>query len=204
MGASPGAVLAFLIAGPATNAATLTTIWRVLGRRTAGLYLLTIAASAIACGLVLDGLLPERAVGGLASAGHDHGQTEGGAGRVVAAITLLGVLAWSYASKRSARKKPPGTVVADAEAGLRRMDLGISGMTCSHCAESVRRALTECPGVQTAEVDLSDGRATVRGQGFGRETLLSAVAELGYVPQVVGNGPPEPEAADPDGSGTKK
>ncbi|GAG17782.1 unnamed protein product, partial [marine sediment metagenome] len=38
MGASPGAALAFLIAGPATNAATFTTIWKVLGQRTAILY----------------------------------------------------------------------------------------------------------------------------------------------------------------------
>ena len=63
-GASPGAALAFLIAGPATNAATFTTIWKVLGRRTAGLYLVTIAVSAVACGLLLDGLF--KAVGATA------------------------------------------------------------------------------------------------------------------------------------------
>ena len=54
MGASPGAALAFLISGPATNAATITTTWKLLGRRTALLYLLTIAISAIGCGLLLD------------------------------------------------------------------------------------------------------------------------------------------------------
>ena len=51
MGASPGAAFAFLIAGPATNAATFTTIWKVLGRRSALLYLGTVAASAVVGGL---------------------------------------------------------------------------------------------------------------------------------------------------------
>ena len=51
LGASPGAALAFLIAGPATNAATITTVWKLLGGRTAILYLLTIAISAVGGGL---------------------------------------------------------------------------------------------------------------------------------------------------------
>ena len=33
MGASPGAALAFLISGPATNLATFTTVWKLLGAR---------------------------------------------------------------------------------------------------------------------------------------------------------------------------
>jgi len=57
MGAAPGAALAVLIAGPATNAVTVVTTWKVLGRRTALLYLFTIAASAFACGLLLDQLI---------------------------------------------------------------------------------------------------------------------------------------------------
>ncbi len=43
LGAFARRALAFLIAGPATNAATITTIWKLLGGRTVVLYLLTIA-----------------------------------------------------------------------------------------------------------------------------------------------------------------
>ena len=56
-GVSPGAAFAFLVTGPATNAATIGMVWRVMGRRTALLYLATIALSAIAGGLLLDGVL---------------------------------------------------------------------------------------------------------------------------------------------------
>ncbi len=57
MGLSPGAALVFLVTGPATNMATLTTMWRILGRGATVVYLLSIAACALAAGLVLNALL---------------------------------------------------------------------------------------------------------------------------------------------------
>jgi hypothetical protein len=53
-GLSPGAALVFLMTGPATNAAGLATIWNTLGRRTAILYLLSVAGCSLAFGLLLD------------------------------------------------------------------------------------------------------------------------------------------------------
>jgi len=56
-GLSPGAALVFLMTGPATNAAGLATIWNTLGRRTALLYLLSVAGCALASGLLLDAII---------------------------------------------------------------------------------------------------------------------------------------------------
>lgn len=53
-GISPGAALVFLMTGPATNAAAITTIWKMLGRRSALIYLAVVAGSALACGVLLD------------------------------------------------------------------------------------------------------------------------------------------------------
>lgn len=53
-GVSPGAVMVFLMTGPATNAAALATIWANLGRRTAVTYIATVSGCAIAAGLLLD------------------------------------------------------------------------------------------------------------------------------------------------------
>lgn len=53
-GISPGAALVFLMTGPATNAAAITTIWKVLGRKTAGVYLAIVASSALIAGFALD------------------------------------------------------------------------------------------------------------------------------------------------------
>jgi hypothetical protein len=53
-GVSPGAALVFLIAGPATNIASLTVLTGVLGKRATTIYLTTIAVSAVCFGLIVD------------------------------------------------------------------------------------------------------------------------------------------------------
>ena len=53
-GLSPGAALVFLMTGPATNAASFITIWKVLGKVTAITYLATVAGCALLCGILLD------------------------------------------------------------------------------------------------------------------------------------------------------
>jgi len=53
-GMSPGTAFVFLLAGPATNAATITVVTRFLGKRAATLYLATIAIFALAFGLLLN------------------------------------------------------------------------------------------------------------------------------------------------------
>lgn len=55
-GLSPGAALVFLISGPATNAATLTTLARTMGRRALGIYLATLAGCSLAAGFLLNRL----------------------------------------------------------------------------------------------------------------------------------------------------
>jgi uncharacterized membrane protein YraQ (UPF0718 family) len=55
-GISPGAALIFLITGPATNAATLTTLWNILGRKQLMIFLLTLALCALAAGFIMNAL----------------------------------------------------------------------------------------------------------------------------------------------------
>lgn len=62
MGLSPGAALVFLITGPATNAATLTTVIQTMGRRVVLIYLLTLAAVSLAAGWLLNRVLPSAVV----------------------------------------------------------------------------------------------------------------------------------------------
>lgn len=59
-GLSPGAALVFLMTGPATNAAGLSTLWGVLGPRSALLFLFSTAFSAMASGLIVDAFLPRQ------------------------------------------------------------------------------------------------------------------------------------------------
>jgi len=53
-GISPGAGLVFLIAGPATNMAAIVTIFKILGTRTSVIYLVTLSATALISGYILN------------------------------------------------------------------------------------------------------------------------------------------------------
>ncbi len=53
-GMSPGAAMVFLLAGPATNAVTITVVARELGKGAATLYVLSIAAMSLVTGAILN------------------------------------------------------------------------------------------------------------------------------------------------------
>lgn len=64
-------------------------------------------------------------------------------------------------------------------------ELNITGMSCGHCVKAVEKALKAVPGVEGAQVDLAQGRATVQGAAD-PQTLIAAVQEEGYGAQVAG------------------
>ena len=61
-GLSPGAALVFLIAGPASNAATISTIWTILGKKVTFIYLSTMIITAVGAGLLIDQLFDTIAI----------------------------------------------------------------------------------------------------------------------------------------------
>ncbi len=71
-GLSPGAALVLLLAGPATNAATMSWVVKDLGVRALGVYLAVIAAFAVGTGLAFDALLGGMVRLAEQGAAHDH------------------------------------------------------------------------------------------------------------------------------------
>jgi len=98
-GLSPGAALVFLMTGPATNAASFITIWKILGSRTAIIYLISVAGCALAAGLLLDYIGADIAAGAVS---HVHRMLPAAVNQVCA-LVLLGVLAFAILkNKKSA------------------------------------------------------------------------------------------------------
>lgn len=169
-GVSPGAVLVFLMTGPATNAATISTVWKIMGKRTALIYLATVVASALGAGLLLDYIF---AAGDLSVSSAmprmipGWVKTGGGIGMLV----ILGTAV--YRSLRPEAKMPEkeDTVV---------MKIRIEGMSCHHCADTVRRALMDVEGVTGAEVDFKKGIAYLTGDDPDISRIKEAIDEVGY------------------------
>ncbi len=68
-GMSPGTAFVFLLAGPATNAATVTMVARFLGKRSAALYLGVISLCALGAGILLDFLYLKLGISATATLG---------------------------------------------------------------------------------------------------------------------------------------
>ncbi len=58
----------------------------------------------------------------------------------------------------------------------------VSGMTCSHCVESVIEEVGAVPGVTDLEVDLATGalRVTTNADSVDDAAISAAVSEAGY------------------------
>jgi hypothetical protein len=177
LGASPGAALVFLTAGPATNAAAIAVLWRVLGRSSAIVYLAAVAVSALAAGFALDLVYDWFTATGYNLDEHMHHETIPWWGHALA-VVLIAVLAWSVLSRRF---QGPGPEEAGAgQADTDTVVLEVSGMSCSHCADAVTRALNETAQSGEAHVDLDAGRAVVSGRRLQADRLVKAVESLGY------------------------
>lgn len=187
-GLSPGAALVFLITGPATNGATLTTLWRVLGRRSTIIFLVTVAIGALATGTVVDamigaGVVPSGAMvpAAATSLGHEHHGGDGTPaawfGTVCAVVLILLLINALWPQPQPMTKMEPIMSSAERDEVL---ELAVSGMRCNGCVDSVTRALKAVAGVTNATVDLAGGRASVCGVGIDREAVEAAVRSLGF------------------------
>jgi uncharacterized protein len=191
-----GAAVVFLIAGPATNVATLTVFTKVLGRRTVAVYLGTIVVMSLTFGVLFQIAFPHAQLpmaAQVAMAGH-----AGHAGHVaqaaIAHVTwwqwacsaLLGLLiarALVFKARLRWPRRALRAVRADTvkEAGtMDKVHLSVEGMTCGHCRGNVERALRAVKGVTNVHVSLEEHEATVEGSGLRVDELIAAVMACGY------------------------
>ena len=56
----------------------------------------------------------------------------------------------------------------------------VTGMSCGHCALSVREEVAELTGVEQVEVELESGRLSVTGAGFSDDEVRQSVRSAGY------------------------
>ncbi len=182
-GLSPGAALVFLISGPATNVASVTTLLKILGRRVVAVYLATVVVGSLATGLVVDFFFGRWVLTGMPAAATDSAHRHaagtiamGWGFKETCAVVLLAVLVGAMWPRRSQASGENSATENTEE----RVELLIGGMRCNGCVTSIGRALREVEGVREANVDLSAAKAVVTGIGLDSEVLCAEVKTLGF------------------------
>ncbi len=98
-GLSPGAALVLLLAGPATNMATILVIGKEMGKKTLAIYLSSIAFMSIFFGLLLNQVYSYLGVNVLASVGKAS-EVIPGIIKIVGSVILAGLMAYSMSRRK--------------------------------------------------------------------------------------------------------
>jgi uncharacterized membrane protein YraQ (UPF0718 family)/copper chaperone CopZ len=189
-GLSPGAALVLLMAGPATNIATMAVIGNTMGKRTLWVYLTAIIGGALFFGTLINELLPREWITG-AIPMHLHGELHehpaGWLSWISSALLLILILnGWlqKYVSVRNLRR-------SDQEK-QQRMHAGsfrlapdilvykVEGMTCKHCKANVEKSLGQLEVVREVVADPDHNRVTIQGSDLSDTQVQEIVEKLGY------------------------
>jgi uncharacterized protein len=166
-GLPAGSALVFLMAGPATNVATIGAVYRALGGRTLAIYLGTVIVVSMFLGLVFNGIIPAATV-----VQHVHQHASPWIS-LPATLALLTAVAFLGLRRVRARLVPAATIPAD-------LTLEVNGMTCPHCVANVKRTLEGFTEVVEAAPDLDAGLVRVRGAHLDASSLIQAIEKAGF------------------------
>ena len=186
-GLSPGTALVMLMAGPASNMASILVVRKIMGRRTLGIYLASIIAGSIICGLAMDYLMPREwfaitSMGAMTAGCCDaHGPSFI---EIASGVVLLLLLANAYLFRRLHHHHDTCGTTADTNAPT--YTIKVEGMNCNHCRANVENAIKSVAGVTKVEVSLERGEALVWCE-CSAEEILKTVDASGYECEVRGS-----------------
>jgi len=183
-GLSPGAALVLLMAGPATNAATITMIGKVLGKKSLIGYLGAIISGALLSGLFIDYFLPAdwfRVSQHFIHTAHGHSQMLPGWIQIGSAVTLTLLILNGYIRKFiSTGKIKSESTLPNSFSHENIQTLHVEGMTCNHCKANVENSVKSSEGVEEATVDLLSGTVVIKGNSFNLEKIKTGIENIGY------------------------
>ena len=168
-GFSLGAVLVFLMSGPATNITTISVTWKVLGKRSTFIYLATIVLTSMMAGFILDAFYPNYIIN------QTETNTEhflSGNMHFWSGIFLILIMIYALWSKY---------FKTDSMApAIDEKTLNVKGMTCSHCEESVIKKLLTINGVESVEANAKSGLVKFKSSIDSEKDIVKAIKGLGY------------------------
>ena len=175
-GLEPGAAFVFLMAGPATNAATISVIMNSLGKKIVYIYVSVIFVSAIISGLIINAYqhLIELPI----HLSHNH--THNIFWNVFSdmSVFLMLIIAW-YTIIGSPFINKNKIKESDV---IKKFDLTliVKGMTCNHCKETAMSAIEDCQGIEKVEIDLESGKTMISGKTIDEKEIIESINSVGF------------------------
>lgn len=157
-GLSPGVAFVLLMAGPAANFASILILERTQGRKATAIYIASVIATAVAFGFAIDYLMPQSWFSISPVTDGHNGHMHMGWFETSCSIALGLLLLFSFTKNLFPKIKTNDKTQKEMTRTYK-----IEGMNCSHCRATVEKAISGVEGVDSVDVNLSSGIATVTG-----------------------------------------
>jgi uncharacterized membrane protein YraQ (UPF0718 family)/copper chaperone CopZ len=173
-GISPGAALVFLLTGPATNAIAIVTVFKVLGKKTTAVYLSSIVLVSLLLGFLLNLFTAHFGFQNVILLESPRIMPE--PLKIGGSIILAVMIGWYYMKFKVLSK-----MKEKRETEVNKVRLSVFGMTCMHCAGTVKRAVESVAGASNVVVDLDKEIVEFQMEEKGNtEKVKKAIELAGY------------------------
>lgn len=182
-GLSPGAALVLLMAGPATNIATMAIVGNTMGRRSLWIYLSAIIGGALVFGTLINELLPREWIMGAIPSGLHGVEHEHPAGWLqwISSSALVLLIINGYILKFLSRRRNRREDQIKSEQMISNIHLfRVEGMTCDHCKANVENGLKGLPRVSEVLADPGKNLVTVEAGSITDGQVRETIEKLGY------------------------
>lgn len=174
-GLEPGAAFVFLMAGPATNAATISVIINSLGKKIVYVYISVIFISSIIFGLLINAFLDPNSLPMNMHHGHSHNIIW----NIFSQLSVSGMIIITGYTLFSQFKGQSKNDVSNLNQSV-DLSIIIKGMTCNHCKETATEAINSCHGVEDVSIDLESGQALISGKNIDEKEIITSINSVGF------------------------
>ena len=145
------AALVFLMAGPASNLATIGAIYKTFGKKNSVIYLGTILLGSLFFAMTFDFVLSDTS----SSSFHEHHQTWQIPFSILLFVSLT-YFAWEEYSPLLKPKK-------ESKENMHNMQIWVQGLTCGGCVRKLESRLLQHHQVEEVQIALDDGKTIIHG-----------------------------------------
>ncbi|RCL87269.1 hypothetical protein DBW61_01115 [bacterium] len=174
-GLEPGAAFVFLMAGPATNAATISVIINSLGKKIVYVYISVIFISSIIFGLLINAFLDPNSLPMNMHHGHSHNIIW----NIFSQLSVSGMIIITGYTLFSQFKGQSKNDISNLNQSV-DLSIIIKGMTCNHCTETATEAINSCHGVEDVSIDLESGQALISGKNLDEKEIITSINSVGF------------------------
>jgi uncharacterized membrane protein YraQ (UPF0718 family)/copper chaperone CopZ len=172
-GMPTGAALVFLMAGPASNIATIGAVYRAFGLKKLMIYLTSIAVGSIISGILFDKIITNK----ILMPQMIHHSSDSLLKTISAIVLLLLIARFLFKEIRYKLKELKSRNISK---NMQKINLKVTGMKCKNCVSHLKEELLILDGIATVDISLETSSVVIEGQEIELSLITEIVAKQGY------------------------